>query len=154
MANVGKRSSKNDDSSAKNQNVKNKKNLNVNKQKNSMKKENDNNKVIFSFFKNKDEKKNRVKKYNKKKQKKNRQKKYVNGKFSLDILDLLIVVVMTAIISCVFTGFILNHQYKKNFNFINSEVIDDGVKEFLETYSEIIDNFYEEVRSDFHYQLL
>lgn len=90
-----------------------------------------------------------VKKYQRKKAKKNKQKRYVNGKFSLDIFDLLIIVVVVAIVSCVFTGFILNYQYSKNYSYVDSDVVSDvKVKEFLETYSEIVNNFYEEVDKD------
>lgn len=90
-----------------------------------------------------------VKRYQQRKAKKNKQKRYVNGKFSLDIFDLLIIVVGVAIVSCVFTGFILNYQYQKNYSYVDSSVVSDvKVKEFLETYSEIVDNFYEEVDKD------
>lgn len=148
MANTKDKSKTNKNSSVENQVTKNKQKNNKkdNSKKNSAEKAK---KSFFDIFKKteKKEKKNSaVNKYKKNKSKKKKQKKYVDGKFSLDILDLLIVVVLTAIVSCVFTGFILNMQYKKNFNFIDTEVIaDENVKEFLETYSEIVDNFYEEV---------
>lgn len=104
---------------------------------------------LFNLFKkdnNKKKKSSAVKKYQKRKARKAKQKKFVNGRFSLDILDLLIIVVVVAIISCVFTGLILNFQYKKNYSYIDSEIVsDENVKEFLDTYSEIVDNFYEEV---------
>ncbi len=106
----------------------------------------------FSFmdrFKKKDKKSDAVKKYQNKKSKKKRQKKFVNGKFSLDVLDILIIVVATAIVSCLFTGFILNYQYKKNYHYLTTEVAEDkNVKEFLDTYTEIVNNFYEEVDKD------
>lgn len=68
-----------------------------------------------------------------------------DGKFRLDVLDVLIIVVITAIISCVFTGVILNHQYKNANNVVSS---DKNVKEFVSLYNEILENFYEEVDAD------
>ena len=55
-----------------------------------------------------------TKKYKKKKSKRDKRKRMVNGKFQMDILDLLIIIVITVTISCVFTGFVLNFQYRKN----------------------------------------
>lgn len=92
-----------------------------------------------------------VKKYKAMKSKKDKKKikKSFNGRFNLDIFDLLIMFVIVAIVSCVTTGFILNHQYKKNYNLIDkSMVASESVQEFLGTYTEIVDNFYEEVDGD------
>lgn len=90
-----------------------------------------------------------VKKYQKKKLKKQKDKKKFNGRFDLDILDLLLVVVGTAIISCVLTGIILNFQYKKSLHLIDRNIVSDkNVQEFLNTYSEIIDNYYEDVDAE------
>ncbi len=87
-----------------------------------------------------------VKKYKKNKLKKSKKKRIVNGKFTLDVLDLLIIVVVTAIVSCVLTGFILNFQFRKNTDLLNLDVVsNENVKTFLNTYSEIIDNYYEEI---------
>lgn len=108
-------------------------------------------KRLFDTFKQKknSKKSDAVKKYQKNKNKKAKQKRYVNGKFSLDILELLIIVVFTALIACIATGLILNHQYKKNFNYIDTDIMDNKkIVEFLETYSEIVDNFYEDVDGD------
>ena len=108
-------------------------------------------KSLFDTFKQKknSKKSDAVKKYQKNKNKKAKQKRYVNGKFSLDILELLIIVVFTALIACIATGLILNHQYKKNFNYIDTDIMDNKkIVEFLETYSEIVDNFYEDVDGD------
>ena len=108
-------------------------------------------KKIFDIFKKKNtiKKSNAVKRYQKNKNKKSKQKRYVNGKFNLDILELLIIVVFTALVSCVATGLILNHQYKKNFNYIDTDIMDNKkIVEFLDTYSEIVDNFYEDVDED------
>lgn len=106
-------------------------------------------KKISSMLDKNDNKNTKSKKknnYQKKKQQKNNKKKMVDGKFSLDVLDLLIIVVITAIVSCVLTGFILNKQYRETMNYIDEEVIsDEGVKNFLDTYDEIVDNFYKEI---------
>jgi len=84
---------------------------------------------------------------NKKKQNKQK-KKIFTGRFSLDILDILIIIVITTIISCVVTGTILNHQYKKIINATDNVVQDENVQNFLNTYQEITDNYYEEVDKD------
>ena len=122
-------------SSNKNDKLNNKKNKQVTKDK----------KWSFAFLKKKNDS-NKGKKNQKKKKKNTR---YVNGRFSLDIWEILIIVVATALVSCVFTGLILNHQFRKNINYIDTELIaDDNVQEFLEIYSEIVNNFYEEVDED------
>lgn len=124
---------------------------NKDKVKKSDKTQNSKLKKLFDTFKQKknSKKSDAVKKYQKNKNKKAKQKRYVNGKFSLDILELLIIVVFTALVACVATGLILNHQYKKNFNYIDTDIMDNKkIVEFLETYSEIVDNFYEDVDGD------
>lgn len=122
-------------SSNKNDKLNNKKNKQVTKDK----------KWSFSFLKKKNDSNKGKKKYKKKK----KNTRYVNGRFSLDIWEILIIVVATALVSCVFTGLILNHQFRKNINYIDTELIaDDNVQEFLEIYSEIVNNFYEEVDED------
>ena len=83
---------------------------------------------------------------NKKKIVKNKKGKLKLRKFSLDIFDLLIVVVVTTIFACVCTGFILNYQYRKNNSLYEEGLVsDDNLSEFIKTYSEIVDNYYEEV---------
>lgn len=78
-----------------------------------------------------------------------KEKVFLDGKFKLDILDLLIIIVITAIISCVFTGVVINYQYKKAGTFIDSNLAQDqGVKDFLSLYEEILVNYYEEVDAD------
>lgn len=97
---------------------------------------------VLSLLNKEDKDSPAVKAYKKKKQKKDRKK--FDGKFSLDILDILIIVVIVAILSCLFTGLILNYQYKHG-NSINNLVQDENVKKFLNTYSEVVDNYYEEI---------
>lgn len=92
---------------------------------------------------------NAVKQYKKKKERKKRKKEKFNGKFNLDILDLLIIVVSVAIVSCVLTGVILNNQFKKGMHLLGNDLITDkNVQDFLSTYAEIVDNYYEEVDSE------
>ena len=87
-----------------------------------------------------------VKKYKKKRVKKSRKQRMVNGKFTLDILDLLIIIVVTVTISCLATGVILNYQYRKNIAYLNSNnVVSEHIREFIDVYTEVVDNFYEEV---------
>ena len=88
----------------------------------------------------------KVKQYKKKINKRNKKKRMVNGKLQLDVLDLLIIIVITVTISCVFTGFILNFQYKRNISYLNSDnVSSEYITEFIDVYTEVVDNFYEEV---------
>ena len=129
-------------------------NRNTNNKNNKKKKKNNNQVVsekkstelektgMLSFLKKNNNDSPAVKAYKKKKNKKS--KKKFNGKFSLDILDILIIVVIVAIISCLFTGLILNYQYKRG-NGLNNLVSDENVRDFLNTYSEIVDNYYEEI---------
>lgn len=78
--------------------------------------------------------------------KKNIKRKFVNGRFSFDVLDLLIIIVITVTISSVFTGLILNFQYKKNIAYLNSnKVVSEHITNFIDIYTEVVDNFYEEV---------
>ena len=70
----------------------------------------------------------------------------IDKKYELDILDIMIVIVITAIASCVLTGFILNVQFRKmnpTYNLNLSK--DENIKELLDVYSEVITNYYQEV---------
>lgn len=65
---------------------------------------------------------------------------------TMDIFDILILVIVTAICSCVITGFVLNSQYKKNNPFYSHSFSSNSqISEFVNIYSEVLDNFYEEV---------
>ncbi len=87
-----------------------------------------------------------VKEYKKNKEKKLRQKRQLKYCFNLDLLDILIIIVITAIVSCILTGFIINYEFKKSTNLVNREVVaDKNIQEFLNTYSEILENYYEEI---------
>jgi len=77
---------------------------------------------------------------------KQRKKKFMNGRFNLDILDLLILIVVTAIVSCLLTGLILNKQYKKSGVLLDDSLSTDShLQNFISTYEEIVSNYYEEV---------
>ena len=77
---------------------------------------------------------------------KKRKQRFMNGKFSLDILDILIIIVITAIVSCLLSGLILNKQYKRSGLLLDESVsMDNHLKEFISTYEEIVNNYYEEV---------
>jgi len=110
-------------------------------------------KKSFSFLGQRNDEKKKVESsavqlYKKKKEMKQKNKKF-SGKFHLDILDLLILIVIIAIVSCVLTGIILNFQFKRSMHLINSDVVTDkNVQDFLNTYSEIVENYYEEIDSE------
>ena len=100
---------------------------------------------FLSFFKKK-AKNDSVKKYIKKKNKRNKKKRIVKGKFTLDVLDLLIIIVVTVLVSSILTGFILNFQYRREISYLNSNnVKSEHITEFIDIYTEVVDNFYEEV---------
>lgn len=97
------------------------------------------------FFKKKSNKVN-SKKNKIRKNMRSKKKRFVNGRFTVDILDLLIIIVVTVIISSVFTGFILNFQYRETFSYLkNNKVSSEDINGFIEIYTEVVDNFYEEV---------
>lgn len=105
----------------------------------------------FSFFKEKEKvkKKKKVNSKKKRKSKKGKGKKFwqrnnFDGKFRVDILDILILIIVTAIISCVITGVVLNSQFKK-FNSLYGSTDDENAQEFLSVYREVVDNYYEDV---------
>ncbi len=89
-------------------------------------------------------KKNLKKKINKKKNIKN--DSMFDKKISFGILDFYIIAIVIALVSCVGTGLILNYQYKKNNVLYNSALVsDESLTDFIKTYSQIVDNYYEEV---------
>ena len=99
---------------------------------------------ICSFFRKK-KKNNSVKSYVKKKTKRGK-RRMLNGRFNLDVLDLLIIIVITVLFSSVMTGLILNYQYRKEISYLNSNnVISKHITNFIDVYTEVVDNFYEEV---------
>ncbi len=84
-----------------------------------------------------------------KKQKKREKKRIKELTLTVDIFDVLIAIIATAIFSCVITGFILNMQYKKNNPLYASNLTSNTyIGKFIKIYSEVVDNFYEEVEED------
>lgn len=76
-------------------------------------------------------------------------RKKFNGILSLDVLDLLIVVVIVSIFSCLVTGAILTAKYQKNNLGIDYDIVSDtNLSNFIKTYTEVVDNFYEDVDSE------
>lgn len=87
-----------------------------------------------------------VKKYKKKHEKHLRSKRKFNGRLNLDIFSILIIIITVAFIASVSTCVIINYQFRKSTNLINRQVVNDkNVQDFLNTYSEIVDNYYEEI---------
>ena len=85
---------------------------------------------------------------NVKAKKKNVKKKTINDStpiFEFGIMDFFIIAVVISLVSCIGTGLILNYQYKKNVMYDSKLVSDDNLNEFIRTYLEIVDNYYEEV---------
>ena len=84
-----------------------------------------------------------------KKQNKKEKKRIKELTLTVDIFDVLIAIIATAIFSCVITGFILNMQYKKNNLLYASNLTSNTyIGKFIKIYSEVVDNFYEEVEED------
>ena len=150
----------------------NKKNTNVkNNKRNNNTKVNNKNKKISSSTKNKkvNEKKKEVKKVvtEKKETKKEIINKFednsdellfdfVNKKktkeeakerrpITFGILDVLIMMVITAILSCVLVGSVLNYRYKKMGCYNQTYSSDQNLNEFIKVYAEVVDNYYEDV---------
>jgi len=77
---------------------------------------------------------------------KKQKRKFMNGRFSFDVLDILILIVVVAIVSCLLTGIILNKQYRKSGILLDSSLsADKNIQEFINTYEEIVNNYYEQV---------
>ena len=77
------------------------------------------------------------------KNKKN-QKVYVK-KFKIDILDVFIIVIFTALVSSFLTGLIFNYQYKKHRSLNESLLYSESFSKFAKIYDEVKNNYYEEV---------
>lgn len=87
-----------------------------------------------------------VKKYKKKHEKHLKSKRKFNGRINLDVFSILIIIITVAFIASVSTCVIINYQFRKSTNLIDRQVVKDkNVQDFLNTYSEIVDNYYEEI---------
>ena len=67
------------------------------------------------------------------------------GPITFGVLDVLIMMVITAIISCVLVGTALNYRYKKIGCFNQTYSSDQNLNEFIKVYAEVVDNYYEDV---------
>lgn len=79
----------------------------------------------------------------------NKEEEPKKKQFSIGLLDMLIVMVLTAIVTTVIVGATLNYRYKKigcGYNTTYSS--DKNLNEFINVYSEVVDNYYEEVDRD------
>ena len=76
-----------------------------------MQKNNKNNKISKNKRINYDKRNKEIEKHNT--NSKNKKKKVFVKKYKIDILDVLLIIVFTTIISSLITGFLFNYQYKK-----------------------------------------
>jgi carboxyl-terminal processing protease len=77
------------------------------------------------------------------KNKKN-QKVYVK-KFKIDVLDVFIIVIFTALVSSFLTALIFNYQYKKHRSLNESLLYSESFSKFAKIYDEVKNNYYEKV---------
>ena len=69
-----------------------------------------------------------------------------NNKKGFNLLSVIIVICITSIISGLTTGVIVTNSYKKNLGLTYEDLVNDkSLNEFLEVYSSIINNYYEDV---------
>ena len=69
-----------------------------------------------------------------------------NNKKGFNLLSVIIVICITSIISGLTTGVIVTNSYKNNLGLTYEDLVNDkSLNEFLEVYSSIINNYYEDV---------
>ena len=69
-----------------------------------------------------------------------------NNKKGFNLLSVIIVICITSIISGLTTGVIVTNSYKNNLGLTYEDLVnDESLNEFLEVYSSIINNYYEDV---------
>ncbi len=69
-----------------------------------------------------------------------------NNKKGFNLLSVIIVICITSIISVLTTGVIVTNSYKNNLGLTYEDLVNDkSLNEFLEVYSSIINNYYEDV---------
>ncbi len=76
---------------------------------------------------------------------KKEKKERVRGPITFGILDVLIMMVITAIISCVLVGSVMNYRFKKIGCYNQVYSSDPNLNEFIKVYAEVVDNYYEDV---------
>lgn len=71
---------------------------------------------------------------------------YFDKKLKVDIIDLFVLILATSIISCLVTVLLVSFYYKNNSIVYNDELAKDkDLITFINTYSSIVDNYYEDV---------
>ena len=71
---------------------------------------------------------------------------YFDKKIKLDLIDILTMIISTIIISCLVCTVTISLYYKNNSVVIDKDLAkDNDLQTFINTYSTIVDNFYEEV---------
>lgn len=71
---------------------------------------------------------------------------FFGRKYRFDIFDILIIITVSVIFASVITGLVINYQYRKdNVLYSSSLKEDENLSYFISTYSEIVDNYYEEI---------
>ena len=69
-----------------------------------------------------------------------------NNKKGFNLISVIIVICITSIISGITTGVIVTNSYKNNLGLTYEDLVnDESLNEFLEVYSSIINNYYEDV---------
>lgn len=69
-----------------------------------------------------------------------------NNKKGFNLISVIIVICVTSIISGITTGVIVTNSYKNNLGLTYEDLVnDESLNEFLEVYSSIINNYYEDV---------
>ena len=104
-------------------------------------------KKVEKKLNNKKEKVIKSKRLKKKKDSKGKKSfgKIFSHRFNLDLLDVMILIIVVAIFSCFLTGFIVNRQYKELANDYKNFLKDEEANRFINTYNEIVNNYYEEI---------
>lgn len=78
--------------------------------------------------------------------KKNKTILYFDKKIKMDIIDIFVLVLATSIITCLVSALIVSFYYKNNSIVYNSDLANDAdLASFIDTYSSVVENFYEEV---------
>ena len=77
------------------------------------------------------------------------EEKKQKSSITFGILDVLIIAVVVAIITCLVVGTTLNNRYKKmGCGYNQTYSSDKNLNEFIKIYAEVVDNYYEDVDKD------
>ena len=70
----------------------------------------------------------------------------MKNKKGFNLLSVIIVICVTSIVSGLTTGVIVTNSYKNNLGLTYEDLVnDESLNEFLEVYSSIVNNYYEDV---------